>query len=76
MIGGEIFIAVSAKEFDISHGLGIPVFNGEAAIRVLYIMCCGNDIVSDLKEILVITTNRTFKPIRYFGLRKRHRAEE
>lgn len=62
----QVLIAVSTEEFDIAHRLGTPVLDGETAVRVLDIMRRGDDVISDLKEIPVISAVRTLEAVGYF----------
>jgi hypothetical protein len=57
---GKILVAATAKELDVTHCLGASLFYGEASVRVLDVVGCGNDIVGDLEELSVIPTVRAF----------------
>ena len=73
MKGGEILLAVAAKEFYVAQRLGVFVFNGKTAVSVLNIVGCGYDVIGDFEKIRFISAVRTFEQVAYSRLMKLHR---
>ena len=72
MEGGEIFVTFSADQSDGPQDLRVIFFRGEAAIRILDILSCDNNILSNFNKIFIIATRWTRDQIDWRTIFNRH----
>ncbi len=72
-IWGEILVAVTTKEPATSQGLRVLFFDAKAAILILHVVSCRNNIVGNFKEVPVVSTVRTLKTVNNLGSGEQHR---
>jgi len=64
----EFFFAASTVQLYLPKDLGLIYFLGETSVSILCKMGCDNGVFCYLKEICIVTTERTHQSVGYCGL--------